>query len=151
ASPDDCWLALRGARTMAVRLAHQHAAGLRVAGWLQEQPQVLRVLHPGLEGAPGHALWKRDFTGASSLFGVVFQPRYPQAAVDALLDGLELFGIGASWGGFESLVLPTSGTLTRTVESGGLGGPAIRLHVGLEDVDDLIEDLTAGLARMDAG
>ena len=148
ASPDDCWLALRGARTMAVRLAHQHAAGLRVARWLAEQPQVLRVLHPGLEGAQGHAIWKRDFTGASSLFGVVFQPRYPQAAVNALLDGLELFGIGASWGGFESLVLPTSGTLTRTVESGGLGGPAIRMHVGLEDTDDLIEDLAAGLARM---
>ncbi len=150
ASPDDCWLALRGARTMAVRLAHQHAAGLRVAAWLAGQPQVLRVLHPGLEGAPGHAIWKRDFTGASSLFGVVFQPRYAQAAVNALLDGLALFGIGASWGGFESLVLPTSGTLTRTVEGGGLGGPAIRLHVGLEDTDDLIEDLAQGLARMDA-
>ena len=151
ASPDDCWLALRGARTMAVRLAHQHAAGLRVAGWLSEQPQVLRVLHPGLEGAPGHAIWKRDFTGAASLFGVVFRPHFGQAGVDALLDGLALFGIGASWGGFESLVLPTSGTLTRTIEGGGLGGPAIRVHVGLEDVDDLIEDLAAGLARMGAG
>lgn len=150
ASPDDCWLALRGARTLAVRLAAQEASGLAVARWLAERPEVLRVLHPALPGAPGHELWRRDFTGACSLFGVVFRPEYSVAASHAFVDALQLFGIGASWGGFESLALPTTGFITRTVTSDDLGGPAVRLHIGLEDVDDLIADLERGLAALRA-
>jgi cystathionine beta-lyase len=149
ASPDDCWLALRGLRTMAVRLKHQEAAGLEVARWFESRPEVLRVLHPALPSHPQHALFKRDFTGACSLFGVVFQPRYGRAQVDALVDGLKLFGIGASWGGYESLALATTGFVTRTATSAELlGGPAVRFHIGLEDTADLIADLEAGMARL---
>lgn len=146
ASPDDCWLALRGLRTMAVRLRHQQEAGLAVARWFEGRPEVARVLHPALPSHPQHALWKRDFTGACSLFGVVFQPRYSAAEIDAMVDGLKLFGIGASWGGYESLALPTTNYITRTATSVGvLEGPTVRFHIGLEDVDDLIADLSAGL------
>jgi cystathionine beta-lyase len=112
---------------------------------------VKRVLHPALPGAPGHEIWKRDFTGAASLFGVVFQPRYSEADIFRMVDGLSLFGIGASWGGYESLALPTTNFITRTATSGDLGGPAVRFHIGLEEVEDLIADLAAGLARLDAG
>lgn len=149
ASPDDCWLALRGLRTMAVRLKHQEAAGLEVARWFESRPEVLRVLHPALPSHPQHALFQRDFTGACSLFGVVFQPRYARERIDALVDGLKLFGIGASWGGFESLALATTGFVTRTATSAELlGGPAVRFHIGLEDTGDLIADLAAGLDRL---
>lgn len=149
ASPDDCWLALRGLRTMAVRLKHQEAAGLEVARWFETRPEVLRVLHPALPSHPQHALFKRDFTGACSLFGVVFRPEYPISKVNALVDGLSLFGIGASWGGFESLALATTGYVTRTATSTELlGGPAVRFHIGLEDTADLIADLEAGMARL---
>lgn len=150
ASPDDCWLALRGVRTMAVRLKEQEASGLAVARWLSQRPEVLRVLHPALPGAPGHEIWKRDFTGACSLFGVVFRPDYSVAASHAFVDALQLFGIGASWGGYESLALPTTGFITRTATSADLGGPAVRLHIGLEDVGDLIADLERGLAALAA-
>ena len=150
ASPDDCWLALRGVRTLAVRLAHQQAAGLRVAEWLAERPEVLQVLHPALPGAPGHALWRRDFTGACSLFGVVFRPEFTPEATHAMIDALTLFGIGASWGGFESLVLPSTGYLSRTAGSGGFEGPFCRFHIGLEDTDDLVADLERGLAALRA-
>jgi cysteine-S-conjugate beta-lyase len=146
ASPDDCWLALRGARTLSVRLQAQMAAGLRVAEWLRQRPEVLEVLHPALPGARGHELWKRDFSGACSLFGVVFRPEYSLRAMHRMIDSLELFGIGASWGGFESLILPTQGTIRRSAGTGRLGGPAIRLHIGLEDTEDLIADLERGLA-----
>jgi len=146
ASPDDCWLALRGVRTMGVRLKHQMAAGLAVAGWLRGRPEVKEVLHPALPGARGHELWKRDFTGACSLFGVVFQPAFSTDAVDAMADALQLFGKGASWGGYESLAVPTTGSITRTAGSGDFGGPVLRLHIGLEDVSDLIADLEGGLA-----
>jgi len=146
ASPDDCWLALRGLRTMPVRLEKQAESALAIAAWLAARPEVLRVLHPALPGAPGHALWKRDFTGACSLFGVVFRPEYSVEASWAFVDSLTLFGIGASWGGYESLALPTTGFITRTVTSADLGGPAVRLHIGLEDTADLIADLEAGLA-----
>jgi cystathionine beta-lyase len=145
ASPDDCWLTLRGLRTMALRLAHQERSGLEVAAWLQARPEVARVLHPGLPGAPGHALWQRDFTGACSLFGVVFDARYTAADTHRFVDALELFGIGASWGGYESLALPTTGFVTRSAGSGDMGGPAVRFHIGLEDVGDLIADLERGL------
>ncbi len=148
ASPDDCWLALRGARTMGVRLARQMQSGIEVASWLANRPEVLRVLHPALPSCPGHEFWKRDFTGACSLFGVVFQPQYAPAAVDAMAEALDLFGIGASWGGYESLALPTH--VTRTAGSGNFGGPMLRLHIGLEDVADLVADLEKGLAVLAA-
>ncbi|HYZ33761.1 MAG TPA: cystathionine beta-lyase [Crenalkalicoccus sp.] len=148
ASPDDCWLALRGARTLAVRLKRQEASGIEVARWLAERPEVLRVLHPALPSHPQHALWKRDFTGACSLFGVVFQPRYTMEAVTRFVDGLMLFGIGASWGGYESLALPTTGFVTRTAGTGEFGGPMARLHIGLEEPADLVADLERALGRM---
>ena len=144
ASPDDCWLALRGVRTMAVRLERQQASGLEVARWLQGRPEVLRVLHPALPGSPGHDIWKRDFTGSCSLFGVVFQPSFTPAAVEASIESLALFGMGASWGGYESLALPV--TVTRTAGTGDFGGPLARLHVGLEAPADLIADLEKALA-----
>jgi cystathionine beta-lyase len=148
ASPDDCWLALRGVRTLAIRLQHQMAAGLKVAAWLAERPEVAQVLHPALPGAPGHALWKRDFTGACSLFGVVLQPYFTYESMLAMIDGMTLFGIGSSWGGFESLILPTTGTVTRLPDDPGPGDPAFRIHIGLEDTDDLIADLARGLALL---
>ena len=103
--PDDVYLGLRGLRTMGVRLAHHHQAGLKVARWLDERPEIARVLHPALESCPGHALWRRDFSGASGLFSIVFKP-VAQTAVNAFLNELTLFGMGASWGGFESLAIP---------------------------------------------
>jgi cystathionine beta-lyase len=147
ASPDDCWLALRGARTMAVRLKHQEEAGLEVARWLQQRPEVQSVLHPALPEDPGHAIWKRDFTGACSLFAVVFQPRYTEEDIFRLVDGLKLFGIGASWGGYESLALPTQAAIARSV-SRPLPGQAVRLHIGLEEVTDLIADLQQALETL---
>jgi cystathionine beta-lyase len=150
ASPDDCWLALRGARTMAVRLRHQMAAGIEVARWFEGRAEVRRVLHPALPGAPGHALWERDFNGACSLFGVEFQPRYTREATHAMADSLRLFGIGASWGGFESLVLPTTGFITRTAAASRFEGPVCRFHIGLEDTRDLIADLEGGLEALRA-
>jgi len=130
-----------------VRLAHQEQSALTVARWLQARPEVARVLHPGLPEDPGHALWKRDFTGACSLFGVLFQPRYAQQDIFRFVDGLKLFGIGASWGGYESLALPTNPGITRNV-SPPLPGQAVRLHVGLEEVADLMADLDQALALL---
>ena len=148
ASPDDCWLALRGVRTMAVRLDRQQASGLEVARWLATRPEVARVLHPALPSCPGHDVWKRDFSGACSLFGVVLQPEFSQAAVHAMAESLALFGIGASWGGYESLVLPTTGFVTRTAGSGDFGGQMVRFHIGLEEPADLIADIERGLGVM---
>jgi cystathionine beta-lyase len=146
ASPDDCWLALRGLRTMAVRLERQMQSGLEVAAWFAGRPEVARVLHPALPGAPGHELWKRDFSGACSLFGVVFQPDITAEATHRLVDALKLFGIGASWGGYESLALPTTGFVTRT--AGELPGPMVRFHIGLEDPADLIADLERAMTQL---
>ncbi len=146
ASPDDCWLALRGARTMAVRMARQMESALTVARWLAGRHEVKQVLYPALPGSPGHEIWKRDFTGACSLFGVVFQPGFSAAAVHGMTESLELFGIGASWGGFESLALPTS--VTRTAGSGSFDGELLRLHVGLEEPGDLIADLETAFPRL---
>jgi cystathionine beta-lyase len=148
AAPDDCWLALRGARTMPIRLKQQEKSGLEVAHWFENRPEVQSVLHPALPSHPQHALWKRDFTGACSLFGVVFKPHYTEADIFKFIDSLKLFGIGASWGGFESLALPTTGFITRTATSPDLGGFTVRIHIGLEDVGDLIADLTQGLATL---
>lgn len=148
ASPDDCWLALRGVRTMATRLQRQAASGLEVARWLSGRPEVLRVLHPALPEHPQHALWQRDFSGACSLFGLVLEPRYSFEDLCRFIDSLQLFGIGASWGGFESLCIATTGNLTRTAGTGDFGGPMCRIHVGLEEPADLIADLEQGLARL---
>jgi cystathionine beta-lyase len=148
ASPDDCWLTLRGLRTMGVRLAQQMDSGMQVAHWLRQRPEVRQVLHPALPGAAGHAIWKRDFTGACSLFGVEFRPEHSVESTHAFVEALELFGIGASWGGFESLALPTTGFVTRTASAAKFEGPLVRLHIGLEDVDDLVADLEQGLQVM---
>lgn len=147
AAPDDAYLGLRGMRTMAVRLKRHHSNGLKLAEWLAGRPEITRVLHPSLESCPGHEFWKRDFSGASGLFGVILRPA-PVEAVHALVDRLELFGLGGSWGGYESLVLPTN--VTRTAAPPPGDGPLVRFHAGLEDPDDLIEDLAAGLGAFTA-
>jgi cystathionine beta-lyase len=147
-SPDDCWLTLRGIRTMAVRLQAQMESALQIAHWLRQQPEVAQVLHPSLPGAPGHDLWRRDFTGACSLFGVEFKPTFTPADTHRLVEALDLFGIGASWGGYESLAVPTTGFITRTAGGKPFAGPVVRIHIGLEDVDDLIADLKTGLAAL---
>jgi cysteine-S-conjugate beta-lyase len=149
AGPDDVYLALRGTRTLAVRLAQHHRAGLEMARWLAARPEVARVLHPGLESDPGHAIWKRDFTGASGLFSIVLKP-VSQKAVDALLDTVTLFGMGFSWGGYESLIIPFDCDAYRTATKWSPGGPTLRLHIGLENVDDLKADLDRGFAAMKA-
>ena len=150
ASPDDCWLTLRGLRTMGVRLKEQMESAIQVAHWLRQRPEVAQVLHPALPGAPGHALWKRDFTGACSLFGVEFKTEFSQAASEKMIESLELFGIGASWGGYESLATPTTGNLLRTAGTGKFSGPVVRMHIGLEDPADLIADLEQALDGMKA-
>jgi len=147
--PDDIYLGLRGLRTMGVRLAQHQASGLKVARWLAERPEVARVLHPALEGDPGHALWRRDFSGACGLFSIVLKP-VPPAAVHAFLDALALFGIGDSWGGFESLAIPFNGAVFRSATRWAPGGPTVRFHIGLEDVDDLIQDIERGFAALAA-
>jgi cysteine-S-conjugate beta-lyase len=147
AAPDDCYLAQRGIRTLHVRLKQHWETGLKLAEWLQARPEVLRVIHPALPSDPGHKLWQRDFLGASGLFGVVLRP-VAKAGVAAMLDGLELYGMGASWGGYESLILPTHPETNRTATKWAPGGPTLRIHAGLEDPDDLIEDLKLGFERM---
>jgi cystathionine beta-lyase len=145
ASPDDIFLMVRGMRTLAVRLEKQGAAALAIARDLARRPEVKRVLHPGLESDPGHALWKRDFTGSSGLFGVELAPCTP-AQVSAFFKGFSLFGIGYSWGGFESLAIPANLRHGRKVAP-WTGNPLIRLHIGLEDPEDLLVDLDAAFAR----
>jgi cysteine-S-conjugate beta-lyase len=149
AGPDDVFLALRGLRTLSVRLAQHHRSGLEMARWLATRPEVVRVLHPALESDPGHTIWKRDFTGASGLFSIVLKPA-PQKAVDALLDAVKLFGMGYSWGGFESLVIPFDCAPYRTATKWAPGGPALRLHIGLENVEDLKADLARGFEAFNA-
>lgn len=149
AGPDDVYLALRGVRTLSVRLAQHHRSGLEIARWLGARPEVDRVLHPGLETDPGHAIWKRDFTGASGLFSIVLKP-VPQSAVDAMLNALTLFGMGFSWGGFESLAIPFDCSDYRSATKWSPGGPTLRLHIGLENLDDLKADLDRGFAALKA-
>jgi len=145
--PDDMYLALRGLRTMEVRLARHMESALKVARWFESRPEVLRVLHPALESHPGHAIWKRDFTGACGLFSIVLKP-CPEKAVHAFMDELTLFGMGYSWGGFESLVISFDCGEYRTATQWAPGGPTLRFHIGLEDPDDLIADLARGFAAM---
>jgi cystathionine beta-lyase len=147
--PDDVYLGLRGLRTMGVRLAQHQQAGMKVARWLAERPEIACVLHPALESCPGHALWRRDFSGASGLFSIVFKP-VAQTAVNAFLNELTLFGIGASWGGFESLAVPFDCAPIRTATKWAPGGPTVRIHIGLEEIDDLIGDLQRGFAAFAA-
>jgi cysteine-S-conjugate beta-lyase len=145
AGPDDVFLALRGMRTLSVRLAQHYRSGLEMARWLATRPEVARVLHPALETDPGHAIWKRDFIGASGLFSIVLKPA-PQKAVDGMLDALKLFGMGYSWGGFESLIIPFDCESYRSATKWAPGGPTLRLHIGLENVEDLKADLDRGFA-----
>ncbi len=146
-SPDDCYQALKGLRTLSVRLERHQANALRLATWLKGRPEVERVLYPALPDDPGHALWRRDFTGACGLFGMLLKP-CPTAAWHALIDGLELFGLGASWGGYESLIMPVHPERYRTATRWDDRCPNIRIHAGLEDPDDLIADLEAGFERL---
>lgn len=150
AAPDDCYLALRGLRTLAVRLARHQENGLALARWLQARPEVERVLHPALPQDPGHGIWRRDFGGASGLFGVVLKP-VPEKALAAMLDGMRLFGMGYSWGGYESLILPSDLTGMRSAAPWTAAGPLLRIHAGLEDLADLTADLEAGFGRLGAG
>ena len=147
--PEDVFLALRGLRTMELRLREAERQGLALAHWLKTRPEVLRVIHPALPDDPGHAIWKRDFSGSSGLFSVVLKPA-PERAVAAMLDGLELFGMGYSWGGYESLVIPFDCTNYRTATHWAPGGPTLRFSVGLEDIEDLKEDLDRGFRRLAA-
>ena len=142
AAPDDAWLTSRGLRTLSVRLKRHEESALKVAHWLAEQPKVARMLHPAFESCPGHQYWKRDFKGSAGLFSFALKGG-DSAARDRLIDGLELFGIGYSWGGFESLATPAEPT--RTASAPDWGGPLVRLQIGLEDPDDLIGDLAAAL------
>ncbi len=145
ASPDDCWMALRGLRSLAARLERHRATAASLVAWLAQQPEVARILYPAWPQDPGHGLWQRDFSGASGLFGVALQSDIPAPAFHALIDGMRLFGRGYSWGGFESLLIPSFPERQC--------GPApdtrlIRISAGMEDADDLIEDLQAGFARL---
>jgi len=145
--PDDIYLALRGLRTMGVRLARHFESGLRVARWLEQRPEVQRVLHPALESDPGHKIWKRDFSGACGLFSIVLKPT-SEKSVYAFMNEFALFGMGYSWGGFESLVILFDCAEYRTATAWAPGGPTLRFHIGLEDPDDLIADLERGFAAM---
>ncbi|MCR4376901.1 MAG: cystathionine beta-lyase, partial [Rhodospirillales bacterium] len=148
--PDDCYLGLRGLRSLAARLARHEATALKLAHWLAARPEVETVLHPALPSCPGHAIWKRDFTGSTGLFSIVLKEGPDQAAVARMLDGMELFAMGYSWGGYESLIIPAADLgHVRTAYTWPHKGQTLRLHAGLEDADDLIKDLEAGLKRLD--
>lgn len=140
AGPDDCYLSLRGLRTLAVRMPRHQENALILARWLQDRPEIERVMHPALPGHPGHDIWKRDFHGSTGLFGAVLKP-LPDAALAAFLETADLFNMGASWGGYESLMIPIDVSDYRTVTSWDVAGQTLRLHAGLEDPDDLIADL----------
>jgi cystathionine beta-lyase len=149
AGPEDVFLCLRGLRTLELRLREAERQGLALAQWLARREEVLQVLHPALPSCPGHAIWKRDFSGSSGLFSVILAP-CSQIALAAMLDGLELFGMGYSWGGFESLVIPFDCRTYRSTTVWSPPGPALRFSVGLEDIGDLEEDLDRGFARLRA-
>lgn len=147
-APDDCYLALRGLRTLAARMPLHQAAGFALADWWARQPEVEKILHPGRPDFSGHEIWKRDFLGACGLFGVVFNKNVTEKAVHALVDNRRFFGIGFSWGGYESLILPTDPRKLHPSTPWPYEGPSIRVHAGLEDVGDLIADLEDGMAAL---
>lgn len=149
ASSDDAFLGLRGLRTLAVRLTQHQKSALAVATWLRDRPEVDEVLYPALPGARGHELWRRDFRAASGLFGVILKP-VGKDRIAAMLDHMRLFRMGWSWGGFESLIIPTFPERLRTATEWRCAGPCLRLHIGLEDVNDLMADLSEGFARLGA-
>jgi cystathionine beta-lyase len=147
AGPDDVYLALRGLRTMGVRMPRHFESAMAVAQWLLDRPEVTRVMYPALSNDPGHSIWKRDFTGASGLFGFVIETE-DRSKVAAMIDSTELFGIGSSWGGYESLLIPAVPENNRTATKWEPGGATLRIHVGLEDPDDLIADLEKGFRHL---
>ena len=149
-SPDDAYLVARGLRTLGVRLRQHELGAVKIAHWLKGQPQVGRILHPAFADSAGHEDWKRDFEGSTGLFTLALKGG-DKAARDRLVDSLELFGIGYSWGGFESLAIPADTDKLRTASQREYGGPLLRLHIGLEDPDDLIADLAQALARYPNG
>lgn len=146
--PEDCFLALRGLRTMHLRLQEAEKRGLEIAAWLQKRPEITRVLHPAFPDCPGHEIWKRDFSGATGVFSVVLAPEYSREDLARMLDGFAIFGMGYSWGGFESLITHFNAAPVRTVTEWKPGGLTFRLQIGLEDMDDLKEDLDKGFARL---
>ncbi len=145
---EEVFLGQRGLRTLAVRLKRHEETGLRLARWLAERHEVAEVRHPALPDFPGHEIWRRDFTGACGLFSIVLDRPYPKAALAAMIEGLELFGLGASWGGYESLIITAYPEAFSTARPWQKPGPMLRLHAGLEDPDDLIADLEAGFERL---
>ncbi|MCB6185073.1 cystathionine beta-lyase [Leeia sp. TBRC 13508] len=146
--PEDCFLALRGLRTMQLRVKESEQRGLEVAHWLQEQPEVMTVLHPAFSSCPGHEIWKRDFKGSTGLFSIILKPQFTKPALAAMLDQLSLFGMGFSWGGFESLLIPFDCQNYRTATTWSPGGLALRLQIGLEDMTDIKNDLREGFDRL---
>ena len=148
-SPHDCYLAQRGLRSLATRMKQHQETGLILANWLKGRKEIARILYPALPGDPGHDLWKRDFTGAAGLFSFILHPCSDEAVAE-MINPMELFGIGCSWGGYESLIIQFDPSSIRTASKWKAEGPCIRIHAGLEDPDDLIRDLENGLARLAA-
>jgi cysteine-S-conjugate beta-lyase len=146
-SPEDAWLVLRGLRTMGIRLTHQDKAAREIAAWLQDRPEVAEVLHPALPSSQDHAIWQRDFSGAGGVFSIVLKP-VAQAKVHAMVEAYHLFGLGYSWGGYESLVMVHTQKITRNHPSTFAEGPIVRYSIGLEDQQDLIADLERGFAAL---
>lgn len=147
-SPDDCYLALRGLRTMSTRLKAHEEAALNVARWLEKRPEVTVILHPAFPSCPGHELWKRDFSGSTGLFSFILDKKYSKDAVANMVDNMKIFGIGASWGGFESLIMPIDPSNIRTASRWPHKNTCIRIYTGLEAVLDIIKDLEKGLERL---
>ena len=145
---EDCYLALRGMRTLHIRVKEAERRGLELAEWLRAQPEVLAVLHPAFPSCPGHEFWKRDFAGSTGVFSFLLQPGFTRAGLAGMLDHLALFGMGYSWGGFESLLIPFDCRAHRTATAWNPDGFALRIQVGLEDVEDLKADLRAGFDRL---
>ena len=145
---EDCFLALRGMRTMQLRLKEAEKRGLEMANWMKKRPEVIKVLHPALPDCPGHEFWKRDFTGSSGLFSVVLDPKFTKKGLAAMMDNYSLFSMGFSWGGFESLIIPFDCSTYRTVTKWQPGGLTVRIQIGFEDLDDLKHDLDAGFERL---
>ncbi|MCW9032692.1 MAG: cystathionine beta-lyase [Rhodospirillales bacterium] len=149
AAPDDCYLGLRGIRSLSPRMERHQKSAQQIAEWLEKRPEVETLLHPAFESCPGHEFWKRDFTGAAGLFAISLK-NYSKDAVAAMLDDMEHFALGYSWGGFESLIIPSWPKTIRTATEWKGTGPLLRLQVGLENADDLIEDLDKGFKRLNA-